>query len=134
MDPSWFILADESSNPRQWQAAASVLFWGTILLAVVLLGGAAVLRYRVKLLHKGKPEAAPGFGLSDLRALQAAGHLSPEEFQAAHDKIVRQTKGSCGSGDSELTLPQIDALLDQGELTPEQYAAERKKIIARLKA
>lgn len=70
------------------------LFWLAILLAVVILGGAAILLIRNKFLSKDEDEQPAGFTLSDLRELRDSGEMSNEEYEAARAKMIAKVKQS----------------------------------------
>ncbi|MFA9477831.1 hypothetical protein ACERK3_05925 [Phycisphaerales bacterium AB-hyl4] len=74
------------------------IFWSVLTLAVaviVLVSIALVIRRFM--LSRDEPTRMPGFTLSDMRRLHAAGELSDEEFERVRSAMIGQARGE-GSG------------------------------------
>jgi hypothetical protein len=131
----WLLAADAAGkSPQQiHEAQMDIIWWGTVLGAIVIIGGGLLMVFRNRILRQEEPEAAPGIDLNDLRALRDSGALTDQEYETARAKISARIKQQAGIVAGDLTLPQIREMLDRGELSAAQYEVERKKIMERLK-
>ncbi len=74
--------------------AISAAIWAMVLIAVVVLGGLAVMALRQRLLAKdGDVGGVGGMSLDQLRAMRRRGELSEEEYEVARDALTSALTG-----------------------------------------
>lgn len=69
-------------------ASGSILVWIVALIAIVIVGGIAVMVLRKRLLEDRSPSADVGGLMDQLRAMRDRGELSEEEFARARRSLV----------------------------------------------
>ncbi len=75
--------------------AGEVVLWGSIIIAIILVGGLIVFQIRKKLLQaEGGGGLDDPFGLQELRELKKSGQISEQEYQTLRTKVIEQVKGS----------------------------------------
>ena len=70
--------------------SGSVIFWGIIIIMIIVVGLLAALFVKRMLLSDDTP-AHPAFTLSDLRQMHKSGKMTAEEFERAKAKIIGTT-------------------------------------------
>ena len=75
--------------------AGSVVFWGSIIIAVILIGGVIVFQLRKKLLDEDDATGSDDpFGLQELRDLRKSGQISEQEYQKLRSALIAQLKST----------------------------------------
>ncbi len=75
--------------------AGEVVLWGSIIIAIILVGGLIVFQIRKRLLRaEGGSGMDDPFGLQELRDLKKSGQISEQEYQTLRTKVIEQVKGS----------------------------------------
>jgi len=73
----------------------SVLFWGGILIGVVLIGFFVLMFVRRRYVGEGENDKQdPGFSLAGLREMRDRGEITPEEYEAMRAKVIAKVKGT----------------------------------------
>lgn len=65
-----------------------------ILMGLVIIGGAAILIARNRLNATSDSGSDVGFSLSDLRKLRDKGEITPEEYEVARNRVVKNVRSS----------------------------------------
>jgi hypothetical protein len=77
---------------QAYAAAASILFWVAVLLAVIVALAVVALWLRRRLMVAEESEGGIGFTLGDLRRLHREGKMSDEEFNTAKAAMLARTR------------------------------------------
>lgn len=94
MNEAWAIPPD----PVLAAATGKALFASLLLGVAAILGVAAALMVRRRMLGGSSDPSATGLTLGELRALRDRGELSLEEFERARDAVVRQHQSGSRGG------------------------------------
>jgi hypothetical protein len=77
------------------QAEQQVLFWGVVLMGVVIAGTLVILAIRRVLKRQDAPAAADaGFSLSELRAMRDRGEITSEEYEQTRARVIAKVKAN----------------------------------------
>src|SRR5690348_15499986 len=82
------------------EAQRDVMYWGGLLILVILVGAAGILLVRRWMRggdSGGQPDA--GFSLSDLRAMRDRGEITSEEYEQTRARVIAKVKGRQNSTD-----------------------------------
>jgi hypothetical protein len=73
---------------------SEVFKWGGILIALIVIGGGAIMFIRRRLRDAAANSGADaGFSLSDLRAMRDRGEITPEEYDLTRSRVIAKVKG-----------------------------------------
>ena len=70
--------------------SGSIIFWGIVIVLIIVVGLLVVLYVKRMLLSDDAP-GHPAFTLSDLRQMHKSGKMTAEEFERAKAKIIGTT-------------------------------------------
>jgi hypothetical protein len=88
------------------RAEQQVLFWGVVLMGVVVAGVLVILMLKRMLRQEEGPATADaGFSLSELRAMRDRGEITPEEYEQTRSRVIAKVKSNASRGKAEGVAP-----------------------------
>ncbi len=78
-------------------APGSVYLWGSVIVALAIIGGVAMMVYRKNVLAKDDAGNPEGFTLHELQQLRDQGHLTQSEYEVAKNQIAQSIKKKLAS-------------------------------------